>query len=121
MSKGKYGGRVNVLKIRIANLLLNLIRLKNGMFSIVTKTWNSVSGYLHNCIYCATSDTLVLTSDLIWKPIRDLQIGDEIVGFSEESVNSYRYLTKTKASNVVRRIKKRKVLFQLEEEMELYV
>jgi len=49
----EYENRANsVLKVRTANLLLNLVRPKDRMFSVVTKTWNPVSGCLHNCKYC---------------------------------------------------------------------
>ena len=50
MSGGVY--ERSVLKLRTANLLLNLIKPRSRMFSIVTKCWNPVSGCLHNCRYC---------------------------------------------------------------------
>lgn len=34
--------------------------------------------------YCLTPDSLVLTTDLKWAPLGDVEIGDEIYGFDEE-------------------------------------
>jgi len=82
--------------------------LQSRMFSVVSKTWNPVTGCLHYCTYCVTGDTLVLTSDLVWKRIDSLQIGDEIVGFSEQPIRGHRYLVKAKILNIIRRRKKRK-------------
>jgi hypothetical protein len=37
-------------------------------------------------VYCLDPETRVLCADLIWRPIKDLQAGDELVGFDEEPV-----------------------------------
>ena len=34
--------------------------------------------------FCLAPDTRVVTSDLRWVPIRDVEIGDELVGFDED-------------------------------------
>jgi len=80
-----------------------------GMFSIVTETWNPITGCKHNCVYCVTGDTLVLTADFIWKRISELRVGEEIVGFTEDDYHGYRYLVKATILNVIRRRKIRKV------------
>ncbi|MEM3070341.1 MAG: DUF5131 family protein [Candidatus Bathyarchaeia archaeon] len=49
----------------------------------ITDTWNPITGCLHGCYYCVAGDTLVLMSDLNWKEIKDVEVGDEILGFSE--------------------------------------
>ena len=73
-------------------------------------SWNPITGCLHNCVYCVTGDTLVLTSDFEWKPIRDIQVGDEIVGFSEYPLSGRnRYLVNAKVLAKVRRRKRKKV------------
>ena len=40
------------LKIKTANLLLNLIKPKDRMFSVINRTWNPVTGCMHYCVYC---------------------------------------------------------------------
>ena len=40
--------------------------------------------YLLTYDYCLGPDTRVLTSDLHWKALRDVQVGDTLVGFDEE-------------------------------------
>lgn len=77
-------------------------------FGEITETWNPVIGCLHACVYCVTEDSLVLTADLTWKPIRMVEVGEEIVGFSERQIRGYRYLEKAVVENKVKR-KKRKV------------
>lgn len=37
------------------------------------------------CRACLTPDALVLTKDLRWVPLGELQVGDKLVGFSEDS------------------------------------
>ena len=48
-----FGGKgMKEKRIKTANLLLNLFKSRNKMFSIVTQTWNPISGCSHNCVYC---------------------------------------------------------------------
>lgn len=76
-------------------------------FGEITETWNPVIGCLHACVYCVTGDSLVLTADLIWKPIREIEVGEEVVGFSEQQTHGYRYLEKAVVINKVKRRKRR--------------
>lgn len=48
-------------------------------------SWNPVTGCLHGCNYCLAPDTPVLMADMTWRPIGELRVGDELVGFDEES------------------------------------
>ena len=43
-------------------------------------TWNPITGCLHNCWYCLDGDTQITMSDLSFKKLRDIKIGDEILG-----------------------------------------
>lgn len=47
------------------------------------------------CSYCLTPDALILTADLKWKPLGELQEGDKLFGFEEimEHKTSRRYKT----------------------------
>jgi len=60
-----------------------------------TKEWatinaNCVKGCEHNCAYCVDGNTLILMSDFSSKFIRDIEIGDEIVGVSrDKTFNKY--------------------------------
>jgi len=56
----------------------------NGKFDEITDSWNPITGCLHGCTYCVTKDTLVLTADLVWKPIQNIKVGDELLTFSEK-------------------------------------
>ena len=60
-----------------------LNKSKGNMYPWVTHTWNPIRGRCpHNCQYCVDGNTLILTSDLMWKKIRDIKIGDEIISVS---------------------------------------
>lgn len=56
-------------------------------------SWNPITGCLHNCAYCLDGDTLILMSDGTTKPIKDIQIGDKIIGTRLDG--QYHYLTET--------------------------
>lgn len=47
-------------------------------------------GCIRNCSFCLHPDTLVLMSDLTTKKIKDVQIGDEVIGFKDVQLNSKR-------------------------------
>lgn len=47
------------------------------------KTISPFVGCKHDCVYCLAEGTLILTADLIWKPIEEIMIGEKIVGFDE--------------------------------------
>jgi DNA repair photolyase len=44
---------------------------------------NPYRGCSHGCVYCLSPDTPVLGGDLVWRPIGELRVGDELVGFDE--------------------------------------
>lgn len=50
-------------------------------------------GCSHNCSYCLDGDTDVLMYDLSTKKIKDVEVGDEVIGISEGE--SYKYFTKS--------------------------
>jgi len=81
-------------------------------FGEITETWNPVIGCLHSCVYCITGDSLVLTADLIWKPIKEIEIGEEIVSFSEQQSRGYRYFEKAVVTDKVKRKKRRVFLIK---------
>ena len=48
---------------------------------------------------------MVLTADFIWKPIREIKVGEELVGFSEQQKHGYRFLEKAVVTGKRKRIK----------------
>jgi DNA repair photolyase len=57
---------------------------------------NPYRGCQHACVYCLSPDTLILYADLVWRPIGDASVGDELVGFDEEPTElGYRYLRRS--------------------------
>ena len=60
-------------------------------------TWNPVTGCLHGCTYCLDPETLVLMANGTTKPIKDIRIGDDIVGV--EKGDTYHVFKKTKVLN----------------------
>src|SRR6266496_1559935 len=44
---------------------------------------NPYRGCEHGCVYCLGPMTPVLHADLSWRPIGDVRVGDELVGFDE--------------------------------------
>jgi len=49
-----------------------------------------------SCEYCHAADTMVLTSELKYKPIQDLRVGDELIGFKKGISGTHWKNTKTK-------------------------
>ena len=56
-------------------------------------TINPYRGCSHACVYCVSPDTMILCADGRQRPLRDLEIGDEIIG--TEKVGSYRRYVRT--------------------------
>jgi len=56
-------------------------------------TINPYRGCSHACVYCVSPDTMILCADGRQRPLRDLEIGDEIVG--TEKVGAYRRYVRT--------------------------
>jgi DNA repair photolyase len=56
-------------------------------------TINPYRGCSHQCLYCSAGDTQILMADGRPRPLRDLQVGDEIYGTVRDG--SYRRYTKT--------------------------
>jgi DNA repair photolyase len=56
-------------------------------------TINPYRGCTHACVYCVSPDTLVLRADGDQVPIRDVMVGDEIIG--TERQGSYRRYVRT--------------------------
>ncbi len=56
-------------------------------------TVNPYRGCAHACTYCLSGDTRILMADGTTRAMRDLRVGDEIVGTVRDS--TYRRLTKT--------------------------
>ncbi len=56
-------------------------------------TINPYRGCSHACVYCVSPDTLILCADGRQRPLRDLEIGDEIVG--TERIGRYRRYVRT--------------------------
>jgi DNA repair photolyase len=56
-------------------------------------TINPYRGCTHACVYCVSADTLVLRADGRQVPIRDLMLGDEIIGTKKQG--TYRRYVRT--------------------------
>lgn len=56
-------------------------------------TINPYRGCSHACVYCLSPDTLILCADGRQRPLRDLEIGDEIIG--TEVQGAYRRYVRT--------------------------
>jgi protein gp37 len=83
----------------------------HGKFDEITDSWNPITGCLHGCTYCVTKDTLVLTADLVWKPIQKIKIGDELLAFSEKPKEQYWHWEFT---TVLGKIKRKLPVYRIE-------
>lgn len=57
-----------------------------------------------DCSYCLTDDTLILTSDLIWKSIKKIKIGDIVIGALHQNgdgPHKYWKFDETKVTNIM--------------------
>src|SRR5262245_56266342 len=44
---------------------------------------NPYRGCEHGCVYCLAPETPVLHADMTWRPLGEIRVGDELVGFDE--------------------------------------
>lgn len=65
------------------------------------RTWNVWVGCRHDCCYCVEPSSRVLMADLSWKAIGDIEVGEEVMGFS------YPGTPRLKKSRVIRIFKRR--------------
>ena len=59
-------------------------------------TINPTRGCLHRCVYCLSPDTLILMADGRQKPLREITVGDKIIGTYLEG--QYQRFTETEVS-----------------------
>lgn len=55
------------------------------VYNLETETHTYIANdfAVHNCNYCLTGDTEIRMADYSLKPIKDIQLGDEVLGFEE--------------------------------------
>jgi DNA repair photolyase len=46
---------------------------------------NPYRGCEHGCVYCLAPETPVLHADLVWRPLGEVRVGDDLVGFDEHA------------------------------------
>jgi protein gp37 len=59
--------------------------MHNTTIGWTEKTWKVVTGCLNNCSYCVSGDTLLLTKEFRWKSIKDINVGDKLIGVKKDS------------------------------------
>jgi len=75
-----------------------LVKSKGNMYSWTTHMHTHLGGQCpHKCSYCLTGDTLILMANGSQKPIKNILVGDYIVGI--ERKGRYSYYTKTVVLN----------------------
>lgn len=75
------------------------IELPGGTFiQVLGQSYKSIAGSRHSLTLwdelwgsCVTPDVPVLTSDLKWKPVGELQIGEKLIGFDAERDEGQKY------------------------------
>lgn len=65
---------------------------------IVGQTHNSHNGCINGCFNCVSEDSLILMADLSLRKIKDINIGDKIIGISEV-INKYRRIKEATVTN----------------------
>ncbi len=71
---------------------------KSNMYGWIDGTWNPIKGKCpHDCSYCLDGDTLILMSNLSYKKLHDIKIGDKIIGTKKEE--GYRHLQESVVIN----------------------
>ena len=72
------------------------------MFDFVTTTWNPIYGKCsHDCGYCLDGETLILMSNLSHKKIKDIKVGDKVMGVKRGG--RYNHLEEAKVEGKMRR------------------
>ena len=79
-----------------------LNRQSGNMYPWVTHTYNTIKGQCpHDCSYCLGGETLVLMTDFSLKPIKNLKIGEKVIGFGK-GTSRYRILVETTVDAISR-------------------
>ena len=94
-----------------------LNKQKGNMYSFVTHTWNPIKGKCsHDCSYCLDGDTLILMADLSFKKLKDVIIGDIVMG--TEKTSQYSKLSPSrvigKAIRVIGKAKKEDYAYKID-------
>ena len=86
-----------------------LNKTKGDMYDFITHTWNPIRGRcLHDCSYCHPVGTQIMMGDFTRKDIKNVKIGDEIIGIKKTDNKGYNKFTRSKVVNTSKR--KSKVL-----------
>src|SRR3990167_1900105 len=87
-----------------------LNKQKGNMYGFVTHTWNPIKGKCsHNCSYCLDGDMLILMADLSFKKLKDIIIGDIVMGVEKTSQYS-----KLSPSRVIGKAKKEDCAYKID-------
>lgn len=71
---------------------------KKGLCDYVV---NVATGCIHGCTFCLSPQTLILYSDMSWRPLANAKIGDILFGFDEHPTNHiYRYFKPSKIEGI---------------------
>lgn len=77
-----------------------LNKQKGLMYEWVTHTWNPIRGKCpHDCSYCLDGNTLILMADLSFKKLKDIEIGNIVMGIEKTSRYSKFVPSKVTAKN----------------------
>ena len=69
---------------------------KGHMYTWVTHTWNTIKGECpHGCTYCHPAGTQIMMSDFTQKDIKDVIIGDSIIGIVKQGGVGYYKFTES--------------------------
>lgn len=73
---------------------MSINKVKGNMYQDIDATWNPIGGECeHKCTYCLGEDTLILMYNSSWKRIKNIEVGDKIVGFSTNNEGRIYYHT----------------------------
>lgn len=91
--------KVQKVKTVIYDGIDALLKVCERVMKIVDLQQDPSARLKDNWDWCLDGDTLILMSDLTWKPIQHIEVGDQVIGLKENVTSKRMYYTPSKVTD----------------------